>query len=155
MLNPDAPLVSVLTPSFNQAAWLPDNLRSVTCQTYANIEHIVIDGGSTDGSLEVLQAAGDSVIWRSEPDEGQSDAIDKVPRESKAHPLRRGGVRHPRRHEGRVVAPSASDTTQRLARPVQVAQGHRWQSMARRCIEDQKRHLVSSLARSVLCRGFE
>jgi len=83
MLNPDAPLVSVLTPSFNQAAWLPDNLRSVTCQTYPNIEHIVMDGGSTDGSLEVLQAAGDSVIWRSEPDEGQSDAVNKAFRESR------------------------------------------------------------------------
>ena len=72
------PLVSILTPSFNQAAWLPDNLRSVACQTYPRIEHIVTDGGSTDGSVELLQAAGDSVLWRSEPDTGQADAINKA-----------------------------------------------------------------------------
>ena len=78
----DTPLVSVLTPSYNQAAWLPDNLRSVACQTYPNIEHIVMDGGSTDGSTEVLRAAGESVVWRTEPDKGQSDAINKAFRAS-------------------------------------------------------------------------
>jgi glycosyltransferase involved in cell wall biosynthesis len=76
------PLVSVLTPSFNQAAWLPHNLRSVACQTYPAVEHIVVDGGSTDGSVEVLRAAGDSVRWTSEPDAGQSDAVNKAFRES-------------------------------------------------------------------------
>ncbi len=76
------PLVSILTPSFNQAAWLADNLRSVACQTYPRIEQIVMDGGSTDGSVEILRAAGDSVTWRSEPDAGQSDAINKAFRES-------------------------------------------------------------------------
>ena len=78
-----APLVSILTPSLNQAAWLPDNLRSVACQSYANIEHIVMDGGSTDGSVDILHAAGDAVTWRSEPDAGQSEAINKAFRESK------------------------------------------------------------------------
>jgi glycosyltransferase involved in cell wall biosynthesis len=73
-----APLVSILTPSLNQAAWLPDNLRSVACQTYPHIEHIVMDGGSTDGSVAVLEAAGDSIVWRSEPDSGQSNAINKA-----------------------------------------------------------------------------
>jgi len=72
------PLVSILTPSFNQARWLHDTLRSVACQTYPAIEHIVMDGGSTDGSIGVLEAAGDSVTWRSEPDRGQSDAINKA-----------------------------------------------------------------------------
>ncbi|PKQ30225.1 MAG: hypothetical protein CVT60_01370 [Actinobacteria bacterium HGW-Actinobacteria-10] len=72
------PLVSVLTPSFNQAPWLPDCLRSVACQTYPHIEHIVMDGGSTDGSVEILRDAGDSVSWLSEPDRGQSDAINKA-----------------------------------------------------------------------------
>ena len=72
------PLVSVLTPSFNQAAWLPGNLASVACQTYPNVEHVVVDGGSTDGSVEILSAADDSVVWRSEPDEGQSDAVNKA-----------------------------------------------------------------------------
>ena len=74
----DHPLVSILTPSFNQAAWLGDNLRSVASQTYPNVEHIVMDGASTDGSVAILEAASDSVRWRSEPDKGQSDAINKA-----------------------------------------------------------------------------
>jgi glycosyltransferase involved in cell wall biosynthesis len=82
VLTEKLPLVSILTPSFNQAAFLPDNLRSVECQTYARVEHIVIDGSSTDGSVEILQDAGDSVRWRSEPDEGQADAVNKAFRES-------------------------------------------------------------------------
>jgi len=77
------PLVSILTPSFNQATYLPDNLGSVACQTYPNIEHLVMDGGSTDGSVDVLERAGDSVKWRSEPDQGQSDAVNKAFRESR------------------------------------------------------------------------
>ena len=77
------PLVSILTPSFNQAAFLTDNLRSVARQTYPNVEHIVMDGGSTDGSAEILRDAGGSVKWRSEPDNGQSDAVNKAFRESR------------------------------------------------------------------------
>ncbi len=72
------PLVSILTPSFNQARWLPDNLRSVAVQTYPHIEHIVMDGGSTDGSVGTLEAAGDSIVWRSEDDAGQADALNKA-----------------------------------------------------------------------------
>jgi glycosyltransferase involved in cell wall biosynthesis len=78
----DLPLVSVLTPSYNQAVWLPDNLRSVAGQTHGNIEHIVMDGGSTDGTVDILQAAGDTVRWRSETDRGQSDAVNKAFAES-------------------------------------------------------------------------
>ena len=73
-----APLVSILTPSLDQAAWLPANLRSVACQTYPNIEHIVMDGGSTDETVAILEAAGDSITWRSEPDGGQADSINKA-----------------------------------------------------------------------------
>ena len=51
MDNHGNPLVSVLTPSFNQARWLADNLRSVASQTYPDIEHIVMDGGSTEGQM--------------------------------------------------------------------------------------------------------
>lgn len=76
--EPAGPLVSVLTPSYNQAAWLTDALYTVACQTYPRIEHIVMDGGSTDGSVELLEAAGDSVVWRSEPDDGQADAVNKA-----------------------------------------------------------------------------
>jgi len=72
------PLVSVLTPSFNQAAWLTDNLGSVAAQTYPAIEHVVMDGGSTDGTLDILKTAGDRVLWRSESDRGQADAINKA-----------------------------------------------------------------------------
>lgn len=72
------PLVSVLTPSDNQARWLPDNLRSVATQSYPAIEHVVMDGGSTDGSVQILQAAPPSLVWESKPDRGQSDAINKA-----------------------------------------------------------------------------
>ena len=72
------PLVSVLTPSYNQARWLPDNLRSVATQSYPAIEHVVVDGGSTDGSVQILAAVPPSVVWESGSDEGQSDAINKA-----------------------------------------------------------------------------
>ena len=71
------PLVSVLTPSYNQARWLAENLGSVACQTYPAIEHLVMDGGSADGSVELLQQT-DGVTWASEPDEGQSHALNKA-----------------------------------------------------------------------------
>ena len=70
--------VSVLTPSYNQGRWLPDNLRSVADQDYPSIEHIVMDGGSADGSVQILQAAPPSLIWESTPDRGQSHAINKA-----------------------------------------------------------------------------
>lgn len=74
-----APLVSVLTPSFNQARWLADNVGSVAGQTYGDVEHIVVDGGSTDGSVELLQrSAAPGLRWVSEPDRGQSHAINKA-----------------------------------------------------------------------------
>ncbi len=77
------PLVSILTPSFNQAPWLAENLRSVRTQTYAPIEHVVMDGGSTDGSVRLLEAAEGAVRWTSEPDRGQSHALNKAFAESR------------------------------------------------------------------------
>lgn len=72
------PLVSIITPSFNQARWLADNLGSVAAQSYPRVEQIVVDGGSTDGSVDLLRTlAGTRVRWSSEPDEGQSAAINK------------------------------------------------------------------------------
>lgn len=77
MSNPGRPLVSIITPSFNQAAFLPETLASVAAQTYPRIEHVVMDGGSTDGSVEIIQAwaATHPIIWRSQRDGGQADAI--------------------------------------------------------------------------------
>ena len=73
------PLVSVLTPSFGQARWLADNLASVRRQTYALIEHVVMDGGSVDGSVELLESESrPGLAWRSEPDRGQSHALNKA-----------------------------------------------------------------------------
>jgi glycosyltransferase involved in cell wall biosynthesis/GT2 family glycosyltransferase len=70
------PKVSIVTPSFNQARFLPDTFRSLAGQDYPNIEHVVIDGGSTDGTVELLKTTR-GVRWVSEPDRGQVDAINK------------------------------------------------------------------------------
>lgn len=72
------PLVSVLTPSYNQGRYLRDCLISVERQTYDAIEHVVYDGCSTDDSLAVLHDASSRVQWVSEPDEGQSDALNRA-----------------------------------------------------------------------------
>jgi glycosyltransferase involved in cell wall biosynthesis len=72
------PRVSVLTPSFNQARWLGDTIRSVAAQDYTEIEHVVMDGGSTDESPSILAASPSLAAWRSEPDQGQSHAINKA-----------------------------------------------------------------------------
>ena len=70
------PKVSIVTPSFNQAKFLPETLRSVGEQMYPGIEHIVVDGGSTDGSVDILRAAS-GIQWVSERDRGQVDALNK------------------------------------------------------------------------------
>jgi len=83
-LNAAKRLVSIVTPSFNQARFLEETIRSVALQDYRPIQHIIIDGGSTDGSVEILKRCskefehGDySLEWVSEPDHGMPDALGK------------------------------------------------------------------------------
>ena len=71
------PLVSIVTPSFNQGRFIRRTIDSVVAQTYPNIEYLVVDGASTDETLNVLRSYGDSVRWVSEPDSGQTEAINK------------------------------------------------------------------------------
>jgi glycosyltransferase involved in cell wall biosynthesis len=71
------PLVSVVTPSLNQARFIRETIESVLTQSYPSIEYLVMDGGSTDGTVEILKSYGDRFAWVSEPDGGQTQAINK------------------------------------------------------------------------------
>ncbi|MCB0764791.1 MAG: glycosyltransferase [Flavobacteriales bacterium] len=73
-----SPRITIITPSFQQAPFLEACLASIHSQGYPDLEHIVVDGGSTDGSRAIIERFGDRLSWWcSEPDRGQSHAINK------------------------------------------------------------------------------
>src|SRR4030095_6286843 len=72
------PRISVVTPSFNQGEFIEQTIRSVLLQGYPNLEYFIMDGGSTDDSVEIIEKYAQYLTyWVSEPDRGQSHAINK------------------------------------------------------------------------------
>ena len=72
------PRISVITPSYNQGEYLEATLRSVLDQDYEELEYVVIDGGSTDGSVQIIERyASRLAYWVSEPDRGHAHALNK------------------------------------------------------------------------------
>jgi glycosyltransferase involved in cell wall biosynthesis len=73
----DLPKISIITPSFKQAAFVEETIKSVLDQGYPNLEYLVVDGGSKDGTIDILKKYEKQLSWISEKDRGQSDALNK------------------------------------------------------------------------------
>lgn len=71
------PRISLITPSYNQGKFLRQTIESVLRQKYPNLEFLIVDGGSTDETIDILQSYGERIRWISEPDNGQTDALNK------------------------------------------------------------------------------
>jgi glycosyltransferase involved in cell wall biosynthesis len=76
-LDPGLPLVTVVTPSLNQGRFIRETIESVLGQRYEAIEYVVIDGGSSDETIDILKDYGNRLTWVSEPDRGQASAVNK------------------------------------------------------------------------------
>jgi glycosyltransferase involved in cell wall biosynthesis len=77
------PIISIITPTYNQGQFLEETIHSVLNQRYPNLEYIIIDGGSTDNSVNIIEKYEDYLsYWISEPDKGQANAINKGLRRS-------------------------------------------------------------------------
>ena len=71
------PKISIVTPSFNQGRFIKRTIDSVLSQKYENLEYLVVDGASTDETIDILKSYGNKIKWISEKDKGQTDAINK------------------------------------------------------------------------------
>ena len=69
--------LSIVTPSYNQGIFIQDTIESVLSQNYPDLEYLIMDGGSADITVPMLKTFGDSIIWVSEKDKGQADAVNK------------------------------------------------------------------------------
>ena len=77
-IDPVFPRISIVTPSYNQAQFLPETIDSVLGQNYPNLEYIIMDGGSTDGSVEIIKRHEKHLkFWRSSADKGQAAAVNE------------------------------------------------------------------------------
>src|SRR5438034_5705212 len=72
------PRITVITPSFNQVRFIEETIRSILLQGYPNLEYLILDGGSSDGSVDIIGKYSRWIdYWKSEPDGGQSAAINQ------------------------------------------------------------------------------
>ncbi len=73
----DYPKISIITPSYNQGHFIKETIESILSQNYPNLEYIVMDGGSSDATVNILKSYGNKISWISKKDKGQTDAINQ------------------------------------------------------------------------------